>query len=319
MKLSMVVMLAGAMTLSSVAFASPKVLSGAELDSVSAGSGLISSVIDTFLGTNNNNVPSDVEENGTAVAPGDGSIAVQAEGSTVTTAGAVADNHAVATNGDENVVVKNDGNVAAGLANAGTDNELDAIDQDGAGLAVNQGNDSEINVGLTFTNETTDIDTDIENEIEDVENGSAAVIGDGNTIDIYADESEVEANTNGGDIYGVVARDAKVTDSFNTKIVTTVVDVTIEDSFNVETNTLDISGQNGMSAIVNANSLLGFQAVGVNLNMTSASASVPTTTGNDSASVPVIAGNAIAITDLNQIVINNCIFASFDGISALTD
>lgn len=293
----LVVLMAGALMLSSVAFAAPRALSGAELDAVTAGS-MLDSVMSTFLGSSTQSAS--VEE-AAAVAPGSNSIAIEADNSDVTAAGAVADNDGVAVNGDDNVTVKNDGNIAALGSVAGDNNQYRYTDIN-AEVAINTNDDGDVTL--------TETDTRIENEIEDIDDGSAAVIGDGNHVAVTTDNSEIDVDTDGGDLFGVVAREATISDSFNTKEVDVDVEVEIEDSFNVTTNTMDISGQNGLTAIVNANSLNGLQGIGANLNVTSASAEVPTMQGNDSASVPIIAGNAIAVTVLNQLVINNSIIAN---------
>ncbi|HOF89285.1 MAG TPA: hypothetical protein PLZ36_14455, partial [Armatimonadota bacterium] len=113
----------------------------------------------------------------------------------------------------------------------------------------------------------------------------------------------IALETDGGDIEvtGVIAKEAVITDSFNTKEVEIDVTVTISDSFNVTTNVLEISGQNGVSAIVLANSL-GEQYIGTNLNVTSAASTVPSVSAPGVPAATI--GTATAITTLNQIVIN---------------
>ena len=106
----------------------------------------------------------------------------------------------------------------------------------------------------------------------------------------------------------VVADEATITNSFNSQEIELDVTVDIDDSFNVETYSLDISGQAGVTAIVLANTL-GDQAIGVNLNIANATSTVPSAeTGPTAEPINAINGNALALTFLNQTVINNSIF-----------
>jgi hypothetical protein len=146
-----------------------------------------------------------------------------------------------------------------------------------------------------------------ENEIEDttIENGSSAVIGDGNQVSTVYDDATVEVGTEGGELEltGVVAKYATVSDSFNVKSVEIDVTVTITDSFNVETNVMEISGQNNANAIALINAF-GDPLTGINLNVTSAASTTPTI---QAPGVPASAiGNATATTTLTQLVVNGC-------------
>lgn len=291
MKKTLVVLVAiTAITCATMALAAPRALSSTELDAVSAGAsgqGFLDGVLGTFLGTGDE-VESAQLEDENVVASASGGIAVLGQNSRQAVAGAVAVNDGTAVNGDANLLLQNKGNVALGFSAAGQGNQV--ADQSFSDIAqIGAGN-----AHLEATN------------IEDilVDDGSAMVVGDHNTTHVTTDNSSVTGVIAAGGL-GVIAREATIADSFNTKLTTIDVNVYIDDSFNCTTNTQDISGQCNLSAIVNANTL-GNSAIGANLNLTTASATTPTSESGPGsvASVPIISGNALALTIQNQVVLN---------------
>lgn len=160
-----------------------------------------------------------------------------------------------------------------------------------------------------------------ENEIENttVDFGSAAVIGHNNDICAVYDDATItvqamnptiqnteieiaEFNEEGSALFGVVAKNAAVNASFNYDEQETEVDATIDDSFNVDTNAICISGQSDASSIALVNSL-GDPQSGINMNVTSASASIPTVPA--AAPPGVTAGISTATTELSQFSLND--------------
>lgn len=190
-------------------------------------------------------------------------------------------------------------------------------------VAAGAGNSAAADSGKSFSGAVADrdgiavngflnfaLDADICVELNNVDNfnlafglGSVALMGDHNKVAI--DNSFV----GGADAllgFGVVAREAEVTNSFNVDTAFTFVDVDIDDSFNVSNNKLQICGQDDATAIVNANAA-GNQMVGSNLNVTNATAAVPSLESGFGSVVPFISGNAIALTVTSQLVVNNTI------------
>ncbi|OPZ85067.1 MAG: hypothetical protein BWY76_01571 [bacterium ADurb.Bin429] len=144
-----------------------------------------------------------------------------------------------------------------------------------------------------------------ESAIEDteVDDGSAAVVGDSNHVAAVKDETEIDVESDGGDleIDGVVAKSAEIVCSFNEDEQTITVDAEIEESFNVESSVMSICGMDQASGIVLA-STLNDQQTGANLNVTSATSVVPTATGTTTPAESV--GLSTADTSLNQLVSN---------------
>lgn len=154
-------------------------------------------------------------------------------------------------------------------------------------------------------------------ECSTVEYGSAAVIGNGNHVSAVDDDADITVNTlasgsftttqDGEDfnppaIFGVVAKNAEVTCSFNLDFEETEVTATITDSFNVETNAVSISGQEEASGIALVSSL-GDPQSGLNMNVTSASATIPVST---TATAPALTtGISTATTTLTQSILND--------------
>jgi len=259
MKRTLVVLAVSALFCSSVVFAAPRALSSAEMDQVTAGASIADSFIAAFTNGVGVSNPVDTTQNpSTTSGPGSPAVA----GTTNTTAGAVADNGAKALNGEGNVAVDltQNGGIAVGGSVAGENNNPNI--QNGDGLNVQTGDISFNDAFKAYTNTYTSTN---------VGKGNASLIGDNGTINNTTDNSEVEG-TVGGD--GVVARTATITDSFKTTVTTNVVTTVITDSFNTVTNTLTVSGQGTVSGIITANSL-GFQNIGSNMNITTATSTVP--------------------------------------------
>lgn len=297
---SMVVVLAvGAMLCSSIALATPRALSSAELDQVTAGASIGQSIVDAFTGgavaTAVTPTTPSVTQN-PASATGDGSIAV--EGGTNNTAGAIADHYSTAMNGEGNVAVdvEQSGGIAAEGSVAGSDNTAHIQNDGGTQIMVG-------NVDLSITDAFKVYNTQNENEIDG--NGNFAFNGTNNAeVTITSDNSEVDGEIERGGA-GVIAKEATVCDSFNVKEVENDVDVDISDSFNTETNTLDISGQCTVSGIINANSL-GFQNIAANLNVTTSTSSTPNNAPTETL-VGLEGFGSAAITVLSQINVNGSI------------
>jgi hypothetical protein len=268
---NLVVTLAVTGLLASAAFATPKALSSAQLDTISAGAG----IMDVFLGTGGGSTVGQVPETGIQ----DNAVATDA---------------GTAVRGNENetglFVEDNDDSALA----IGTGNKAIYTDQSDAGAALNAGDNAQICLDLTTVDYT----------IEDLDE-SVAFIGDNNEV-LY-DASEIDADID-GEGYGVIARTAEVCDSFNIAETDIDIDVDIDDSFNVETNSLEVCPQQ-VNAIVFAAGL-GDIMTGTNLNVTTATAVVPTAQGDQAASLPIVAGNAIALTIQKQINIVNSIVVS---------
>lgn len=267
-----------ALALGSLAYAAPREMSLSALDSVSAGQSLVDWLVGDGVLVNQPSSTGDIQA---TEASGNQSQAVSGQNSANKAAGAVADNGAQAINGDDNLA-----------------------------LVIY----AQISVPISDSFNTTTITNDVTADAE----GAVAIVGDDNCVTTTYDDSEIDVEVD-GDLTGVVARYAKINDSFNTKTVTIDVDVDITDSFNVtdETNTLSISGQCGLTAIVNANTL-GDQLIGACLNVTNATASTPN--GNTTPSLGDN-GNATAATTLTQTVINASVivFGGFLTDGALPD
>ncbi len=273
MKTLVLAITAGTLALGSVAFAAPRVMSPSAMDNVSAGQSLVS----WFLGDDVTvDTPSSTTDTQTSDASGDNAQAASGANAANKAAGALADHGAQAINGDGNTAVEVQATISIPISNSANA-------------------------------------SDTENTATADENGAIAISGTGNTAVTTFDNSNVSANGTVEDdiapnqyeensVTGVVARTADVCDSFNTNAVTIDVEVTIDDSFNNTTtdNALSISGQDHLTAIVNANTL-GDQLIGATLNVTNATTAVPATT-----TVPSMGdnGNATATTTLTQTVVN---------------
>lgn len=281
-----VVFAAGALVMSSLAFAAPKVLSSAQMETVAAGS-----LLDVFLPTTATFSTSGYEATETVeglAAADNGGVAVSGSENDLPTA--VATDYGIATNGDDNEVVADGANLVVfaeggeeGLAAVGEGNLVTAIEQEGANIGVVTGDNAQIDVAL--------------NTVDEVDGGSAGVAGSGNTVDVFKKDITIDEAVISGGAYGVIAGEATVSNSFNVKEVEILTTITITDSFNVVTNSLDISGQDELQAIVNANTL-GEQNIGVLLNVTTATAN------SDSNDVPEVPMSALATTEIRQLVLN---------------
>ncbi len=267
-------------------FAAPRALSSTELDAVAAGSGLADTFITAFTNPLSNQVAAAQTDTAlNQVSADGGGIAVLGTGSTQVAAGAVATDNGTALNGDHNRVLATSGNTALGYSAAGDGNQV--VDQSHADIAQTASGQATL--------------TAIKLSDTSVEKGSALVIGDNNNTQITTDNTQVSGKIE--DSVGVIAREATITNSFNSKTTNLDVKVSIDDSFNSTTNTQDISGQSNLSAIVNANTL-GNAAIGANLNITTANASMPSMGVNGSAGTSTAVGNASATTNQHQVVLN---------------
>jgi hypothetical protein len=285
-----------AMLLCSTAFAAQRALSDAALDSVTAGQNLIDMYTTPFVGAGDVSTDQAVIENPhVAAATGDNSLAVDAEaGSTPLTAGAIADHGSTANNGDGNLTANvpvnapvaatfDGGNTAAGDGNA-----VHAITQESDGNSIAFGDGASLTIPVNAINDT------------DVQDGSAAVAGNGNTT--HVDYTDMSGWSIEDDSSGVIAQTATVTDAFKQYDISVDVEVDISDSFNVTTNTLTVDGQASATGIVLANSL-GDQNIGVNLNLTSATSSLPQAQPGVSQDL-LVGGGALAVSILRQTNVN---------------
>lgn len=267
MKKGTLVLMAGALLVSSLAFASP--LLDTAVNQIAPT--LQADIADVALADNASNANS-------------GNVAL-------------ADNDSNAVAGNDNLVV----DVNVGLIEIISDSS-DIEDSDVAcGTAVindievevEDNDESAINVGF-------DNFAAAANEIEDngvqvigAENLTlAAVENDGSAIsfgeaDAFVDNSEVDGQIVGNAL-GVVAEVATVTDSFNTIENELEIEAEIEDSFNTVTNTLEVCGQNSAQGIVLANTLAD-QNIVANLVLTNAAANSATTGNFQGGQIPVAA------------------------------
>lgn len=317
--------LAGATLLCGSAFAAPVALNNSQLDQVTAGS-----VFDYVFG--DPGAVNQASDNGstlaaeaTFAAADNNSNAVTGTDNEVTSA--VAYDDAIANNGDDNTFneayADNGANAVSGDFNDAiavnlVDNELyvDAslkVADENSALATDE--------GVVYQNQAddesavaTDSATATVKEFLAIDNEDAnVVVGEGNTQTIDYMEIEDAEIEEGG--MGQIAKYADAENSFNVEEVEIDVDVDIEDSFNVTTNTLDVSGQEGLTAIVNANAL-DDQNIGVNLSITTATSSVPLggADGTEGA-VESISGNAVAVSLLSQTALNNVVILGGIGIT----
>jgi len=286
---SMIILSAVSLMLcSSLVYAAPRALSGADLDKVTAGA----SIADAFLGamadavSPQTNTPAEItttQNPSTTSGPGSPAVA----GDTNTTAGAVADNGAYALNGEDNTAVDltQNGGIAVGGSVAGDHNNPNI--QNGDGTNIMLGNICISDAFKAYTNIYTSTN---------IGKGNASLIGDNGVINNNTDNSEVEGAVLGN---GVVARDATISDAFKTTVTTNVVTTVITDSFNTLSNTLDVSGQCAVSGIITANSL-GFQNIGSNMNITTATSTTPSTAPTPDGLSVLAGAGAAALANVAQ-------------------
>ncbi len=205
--------------------------------------------------------------------------------------GAVADHNAIAVNGLLNLAVKVDANIS--LDNVGNIN-----------LAGNN-DDGGIPGGATASPSQVEIL---------IIPGQAAIYGNGNetTIDNSVVAGNIGTIVQPEDPRGVIARAATITNAFNVDATDIDVDADINDSFNTSNTKVDICGQNNATAITNANSG-GDAQVGASLNVTNATASVPTLQVGTGISVPLLSGNSVALTVAGQFVVNSVVTVQLTG------
>ncbi len=284
-----------------LAYSTPSFLTGTELDPAS----MISAIANnTDLAASAAGCPSSDTTSGVPVSSaqanvanavavsGDTSIAVLGtDGSQQVVAGAVATASGIAIHGEENTVLAQSGNLADCTSAAGSCNQV--VDQHGAELAQAGANQAVLK--LTSVKKL------------EVEQGSAAVLGDGNVTTIANNSVRVKGELE-RDTAGVVAACAVVDSAFDPQSTDIDVQAKIDDSFNASTDKQSVSGQCGASTIVNANTL-GDAATGTNLNITTATACVSaadngnTSTGRTCAS-PADVSNACVQTIQCQAVVN---------------
>lgn len=294
MRKSSLVLMAGALLVTNLAFAAPASLSPTQMDQVVAGA-----VVEQFV---NQAVPTlQTEFEDIALADG---------GSNTNTGNvALADNDSNAVAGDDNVVVDANLGTIALVVDLTSVDDSDVALGDGeildVAVEVEDNDSSAVNVG--FNNFAV--------AANEVDGSGAQVIGCGNTtytaadVDSSAvtfgeanaavDNSEVDGNIE-EDSAGVIARTALVTDSFNIHDEEIEVEAEIEDSFNVVTNTLSVEGQNDATGIVMANAL-GQQNIVTNLVLTNSATNVPTVGELGAGQIPV----AAALTAGVQLGVND--------------
>ncbi|MHB9023383.1 MAG: hypothetical protein ACYC7E_04300 [Armatimonadota bacterium] len=317
---SLLSMLAALVLLCGSVVAAPVALSNDQLDQVTAGQ----SVFDYVFGSPG--AVNQASDNGSVLAA-DASFSAADNGSNAVTG---TDNEVESAIATDN-----------GLANVGDDNEYNASAATGGANAVSGEDNDALTVTLTGNTLTADLS---EKEAEDDSalatdsailnqnqaDDTSAVATDSATATVKEfeaennDDSNVavgEALTQNVDITeieeaeieeggtGQIAKYAEACNSFNEKEVEIDVEVEIEESFNTETNTLEISGQETLTAIVNA-AALDDQNIGVNVSITSATSAVPTAGQAGNEAVSSIDGNAVAVSLLNQTVLNNVLVLS---------
>lgn len=244
-----------------MAMAAPKALSLTQLDTVAAGE-----------------ATAENETINTIVVDGGDESTHEVVGALATTGG-------IATYGDGNFTLDQDGNIAALIGAAGTGNNVTVIDQSSYALGMDGpvvttvpvngiGNFASLSAGddLTLYVTCNCVETGCRDAID---SGSAAIAGYNNQVTLDTKIDYVEGDIDGGSS-GVIALATDVGCSFNWDEVTTCVDVDICKSFNTEDNTLCVRGQNGAELILGANGLLG-QQLATNLNVTSADGAGPAT------------------------------------------
>ncbi|MHB9133157.1 MAG: hypothetical protein ACYDBB_18975 [Armatimonadota bacterium] len=337
MKKSLVVALAAcALVVSSIAFAAPVQLTNDQLDTVSAGSG---SVFDYVFGNGTTGteqvtatqasiaaadntsaaVVGDDNELSAAQATDNG-IAVSGEENEVDVNNAAAEDVAVAGNANDTTNVTLENVTVDLLANVNTGENGTAVTASENAVVTSNSGQGGIAASGDASVKISEFEAD---DIEDNDNSSIAVgsenqqvadaedsnIVQGTNNSQWVDQSEIDGTIEEGG-NGFVARDnTTITDSFNSKEIEIDVEVDIEDSYNVTTNTLDISGQSGITAIVNANAL-GDQLIGVNVALNSSTSNQPANGTAGAEAVSAINGNSVAFMSLNQTVINGS-FVSF--------
>ncbi len=322
---SMVVVLVSALCFSSIAFATPRAMSNAALDNVTAGAGsnIAQTFVDAFVSGASTSTSDPTTQDPATTTGGSGSQAVSAGSST--TAGAVADNGSAAINGCNNAYVPvtlTDGIAAAGGV-AGASNVANIQN---AGDCSTQVQTGAITLAATcaFNKVTTC------NSLCNTGNGNTDFIGSTNTVinntnnscfegaigyelldGVAPTPASVETNSYGN---GVIAYDATVSDSFDSVCTDNTVNVCIKCSFNTVTNSLTIDGQTTVSGIVNANSLC-LQNIGTNLNITTASSDVPSELSASSGATTLSSFGSTACTSLAQTNVGASLAVLVGGVS----
>lgn len=308
MKKVTMLLMAGSLLCGTLSYAAPARLSVDQLDKVTASG----TIVETFLGGLNQSAPTAQADIGDIAAADNGS---NANAGNV----ALADNDSNAVAGNDNTVVDvSIDTIAVGIYDNDIEDSLVASDNatiNYADIEIEDNEESAINVGTgNFAAAANEIDGDGVQVIGFANTTAAAVDNDGSAITFgtgtaAVDNSFVEGQI-AGNAQGVVAGVATVTNSFNTCVSETDIEIEIEDSFNVTTNSLVVSGQSNAQAIVLANSL-GDQNIVANLVLTNAATNVPTTGDFGIGQIPA----AVAISAVAQIGINDSfiLVADIDG------
>lgn len=280
MKKSFVMLLSGALLCGSLAFATPTALSPTQLDTVVAGQG----IFDYIFSANQ-------------VAPTDQS-AIEAEADNNAIAGTDANSGNIAGTNAEN------SNAIAGAGNLNADIDVGKIN-----LAAN-GSVAAMDNAVVTTNELEAeeggliaLDGGTNNKLDAEAGGIIAA----NNSQVYVTEFSAEEGgligTDSACVADVDAEEGGNAAANGSTITETDIDVevSIEDSFNVVTNTLTVSGQGTATAIVLANSL-GEQNINSQIVTTNAASNMPTNTNLEGGTIDVPA--ATAISNVCQIGIN---------------
>lgn len=299
MKKTTMLLMAGSLLCGTLSYAAPSALTPAQLDQVTASG----TIIETFLNGGVNQVAPTAQADIGDIAAADNGANANAGNL------ALADNdsNAVAGNGNTVVDVSVD-TFAIGIYDNDIEDSLIASENatiNYADVEVEENDDSAINVGTgNFAAADNEVEGDGVQVIGFANSTTSAVDNDNSAISFGTGTSAVDNSEVNGELkeesQGVVAGVATVTNSFNTAINETEIEIEIEDSFNVETNSLVISGQSNAQGIVLANSL-GDQNIVANLVLTNAATNVPTTGDFGVGQIPA----AVAISAVAQIGIND--------------
>lgn len=283
MKKGYVLLLAGALTCGSLAYAAPAGLTDSELDTALFGQGIISVLFGTGV---NQDTPTDMSNVGVEVSGN--AVAVNGNANSGNIANTTApDSNAISGNDNANidaniekVNVAINGSVAAMDTATVTTNSLAA--EEGGLIAIGGvNNDVEAERGgIVAVNDSTVDKTEFT-----AEEGGMIGTGEAGVADVNAEE--------GGN---AAANVSTITD---TEI---DVEVTLENSFNTNTATLTVDGQENASALVLANSLAA-QNINSQIVTTNAASNAPTGFNAEILAIDIPAATALSAVD--QIGVND--------------
>lgn len=307
MKKGTLVLMAGALLVSSLAFAAPTTMSTAQMDQVVAGS----------LLDNLNQIAPTLQADVADIALADNTGNANAGNL------ALADNDSNAVAGNENLVVDVNVGLLEVIVDTSTIQDSDvacgtAVIND-VNAEVEDNSDSAINIGFdNFAAANNELEEDGVQVIGAENITVSAVDNDGSTVtfgeaNAFVDNSYVKGEI-ADESQGVVAEVACVTDSFNFNKQELEIEAEIEDSFNTLTNDLQVCGQNDAQGIVLANSL-DDQNIVANLVLTNAAANSATLGNFEGGQIPV----AAAVTAGVQVGVNHtfAVGISFDSFEAI--